>query len=122
VNVLTGIYQPEAGEIFLDGTAVKFPSSEAAAAAGLSAIHQETVLFDELTVAETLKFKRKAILVISHSFAEIFRSADRCTVFRDGQFVGAGQMREGRIAAELAGDATTPEALVRAAAGLGEAA
>lgn len=51
-----------------------------------------------------------------------FRSADRCAVFRDGQFVGAGQMREGRIAAELAGDATTPEALVRAAAGLGEAA
>ena len=83
---------------------MKFPDSKAAAAAGVSAIHQETVLFDELTVAET------------------FRIADRHTVSRDGQFVRAGQMREGRIAAELAGDAMTPEALVRAAAGLGEAA
>ncbi len=47
MKVPTGIYQPETGEIFLDGTAVKFPSSEAAAAAGLSAIHQKTVLVDE---------------------------------------------------------------------------
>jgi len=181
VKVLTGIYQPDAGQIILNGQEVRFPSSDAAAAAGVTAIHQETVLFDELTVAEniwlghapktrwglidlatqraraaeilasigaqidpdiklrdlgiaqrhlvaiaralsidaqvvimdeptaalshkeiqelydlveTLKAKGRAILFISHKFDEIFRIADRYTVFRDGQFVGAGAMSE----------------------------
>jgi rhamnose transport system ATP-binding protein len=181
VKVLTGIYQPDAGTITLDGRAVRFPSADAAARAGVTAIHQETVLFDELTVAEniwlghaprgrfglidlaaqragaariltsigaridpdqrlrdlgiasrhlvaiaralsiearvvimdeptaalshteieelyalvaTLKAQGKAILFISHKFDEIFRIADRYTVFRDGQFVGAGAIGE----------------------------
>ena len=41
-----------------------------------------------------LKAEGKAILFISHKFDEIFRIADRYTVFRDGQFVGAGPMAE----------------------------
>lgn len=179
VKVLTGVYQPEAGSITIDGTEVKFPTAQAASAAGVTAIHQETVLFDEMTVAEniwlghaprtrlglidrramrdgavrllegigaklnpdlrlrdlgiaskhlvaiaralsidarvvimdeptaalshkeihelydlveTLKAQGKAILFISHKFDEIFRIADRYTVFRDGQFVGQGEM------------------------------
>jgi rhamnose transport system ATP-binding protein len=181
VKVLTGIYQPDEGIIELDGQPVHFPTADAAAKAGVTAIHQETVLFDDLTVAEniwlghaprtrwglidrsamrsgaarlldsigaklspdarlgelgiasrhmvaiaralsiearivvldeptaalshkeihelydlveTLKTQGKAILFISHKFDEIFRIADRYTVFRDGQFVGAGLMSE----------------------------
>ncbi|WP_108259054.1 sugar ABC transporter ATP-binding protein [Mangrovicoccus ximenensis] len=181
VKCLTGIYQPDEGEIRLDGTALRFPTPQAAAAAGVTAIHQETVLFDDLTVAENiflghaprtrfglidkgemrrkaaailkgigaeidpdvllkdlgiaskhlvaisralsidarvvimdeptaalshkeieelyelvdeLKRQGKAILFISHKFDEIFRISDRYTVFRDGQFVGAGRMAE----------------------------
>lgn len=195
VKVLTGIYQPDAGEILMNGTPAQFNSSEAAAAAGVTAIHQETVLFDELTVAEniwlghapktkwglidlkaqrakavdllaaigaqidpdillrelgiaqrhlvaiaralsidaqvvimdeptaalshkeiqelydlveTLKAKGKAILFISHKFDEIFRIADRYTVFRDGQFVGAGLMKdtdEGKLVQMMVGRA-----------------
>ncbi|MFC0158760.1 sugar ABC transporter ATP-binding protein [Mameliella alba] len=177
VKILTGIYQPDGGEIRVDGSARRFPSPQDAADAGITAIHQETVLFDELTVAEniflghaprnrwglidwprmrreaetilrgigaqvdpdhplrdlgiankhlvaiaralsidarvvimdeptaalshkeieelyelveTLKAQGKAILFISHKFDEIFRIADLYTVFRDGQFVGAG--------------------------------
>ncbi len=46
---------------------------------------------DELyELVETLKAQGKAILFISHKFDEIFRIADRYTVFRDGAFVGDG--------------------------------
>jgi rhamnose transport system ATP-binding protein len=193
VKILTGIYQPDAGEIRLDGRAVHFASSDAAARAGVTAIHQETVLFDDLTVAENiylghaprggfglidwpamrrgaadllarigatldpdmrlrdlgiaskhlvaiaralsidarvvimdeptaalshkeiqetyalverLKAEGKAILFISHKFDEIFRIADRYTVFRDGAFVGAGDIAdvtEGQIVRMMVG-------------------
>ncbi len=179
VKVLTGVYQPDAGTIAIDGAAVHFPTAQAASLAGVTAIHQETVLFDELSVAENiwlghaprtrfglidrkamrdgavrlldgigatldpdlrlrdlgiaskhlvaiaralsidarvvimdeptaalshkeihelyelvekLKAQGKAILFISHKFDEIFRIADRYTVFRDGQFIGQGEM------------------------------
>lgn len=179
VKILTGIYQPDGGTIRVDGAAARFPTAQDAAAAGITAIHQETVLFDELSVAENiflghaprgrfglidtarmmaaardilhgigaeidpsvrlrdlgiankhlvaiaralsidarvvimdeptaalshkeieelyelvekLKGQGKAILFISHKFDEIFRIADRYTVFRDGQFVGAGRI------------------------------
>lgn len=181
VKVLTGIYQPDAGQIELNGQVVKFATAADAAAAGITAIHQETVLFDDLTVTEniwlghaprgrfglidwaqarpgavelldsihakldpdarlrdlgiaskhlvaiaralsidarvvimdeptaalshkeihelydlveTLKAQGKAILFISHKFDEIFRIADNFTVFRDGQFVGAGAIAD----------------------------
>ncbi|MBB4121952.1 sugar ABC transporter ATP-binding protein [Martelella radicis] len=177
VKILTGIYQPDGGAITMDGKAVTFPTAEAASEHGVTAIHQETVLFDALTVAENifighaptnrfglidwkqihdrardildsigaridprhrlselgianrhmvavaralsvdarvvimdeptaalsqkeieelyelvekLKADGKAILFISHKFDEIFRIADRYTVFRDGEMVGEG--------------------------------
>jgi rhamnose transport system ATP-binding protein len=70
-------------------------------------IEARVVIMDEPTAAlshkeihelydlvERLKAEGKAILFISHKFDEIFRIADRYTVFRDGQFVGAGRMAE----------------------------
>ncbi|WP_417241819.1 sugar ABC transporter ATP-binding protein [Celeribacter sp.] len=181
VKILTGIYQPDGGQILLDGAPVRFAVAQDASNAGVTAIHQETVLFDELSVAENiyighapkgrfglidraamrdkaaeilngigaridpmvklkdlgiasrhlvaiaralsvdarvvimdeptaalsqkeieelyelvevLKKQGKAILFISHKFDEIFRISDRYTVFRDGQFVGAGDMAD----------------------------
>ena len=55
VKILTGIYQPDAGEIRLDGAPVALPERRTPpSAAGITAIHQETVLFDELSVAENI--------------------------------------------------------------------
>ncbi len=54
VKILTGIYQPDAGEIRLNGTPVSLPTAHSASKAGITAIHQETVLFDELSVAENI--------------------------------------------------------------------
>ena len=182
VKVLTGIHRPDAGTIRVDGRAVSFAGPRDASDAGITAIHQETVLFDELSVAENvwlghaprgrfglidrramergakallvrvgaegldpatrlkdlgiaskhlvaiaralsiearvvvmdeptaalsrqeieelyalverLKADGKAILFISHKFDEIFRIADRYTVFRDGEPAGAGRIDE----------------------------
>ncbi|WP_245897929.1 sugar ABC transporter ATP-binding protein [Pseudoprimorskyibacter insulae] len=181
VKILTGIYQPDGGAITVDGTPVRFRAAQDAADHGITAIHQETVLFDDLSVAENiflghapksrfglidtsaqrhmaaeilrgigaeidpdarlrdlgiaskhlvaisralsidarvvimdeptaalshkeihelydlveqLKAQGKAILFISHKFDEIFRIADRYTVFRDGQFVAEGRIDE----------------------------
>lgn len=178
VKILTGIYQPDEGTISLDGQPVTLASAQDAFQRGITAIHQETVLFDDLTVAENiwlghaprkflglidwaamnaksrelldsmhakhiapdarlrdlsiankhlvavaramsivaqvvimdeptaalsakeinelyelvglLKAQGKAILFISHKFDEIYKIADRFTVFRDGEFVGEG--------------------------------
>lgn len=181
VKVLTGIYQPDAGQITLDGKPVTFATAGDATDAGITAIHQETVLFDELSVAENifighaprtkwglidwpnlrkraaeildridaqldpmmplselgiankhlvaiaralsvdarvvvmdeptaalsqkeieelydlvdrLKAEGRAILFISHKFDEVFRIADRFTVFRDGEPAGDGAMKD----------------------------
>ena len=177
VKVLTGIYQPDEGDIHIYGTRHQLRTPHEAAAVGITAIHQETVLFDELSVGENifighaprnrfglidvasmmakasalldqigadinpatplkelgiankhlvaiaralsidanivimdeptaalshkeieetyalvekLKAEGKAILFISHKFDEIFRIADRYTVYRDGQAIGHG--------------------------------
>ncbi|KKC33770.1 sugar ABC transporter ATP-binding protein [Devosia psychrophila] len=181
VKTMTGIYQPDTGEIRVAGKLVTLPTAHSASAAGITAIHQETVLFDELTVAENiyighaptnrfgmidwktmraeakatldsmaagvdpdiklkelgiakkhlvavaralsvdaqvvimdeptaalsqkeieelyvlielLKQDGKAILFISHKFDEIYRIADRFTVFRDGELVGKGLIKD----------------------------
>jgi rhamnose transport system ATP-binding protein len=54
VKILTGIYRPTEGEILIDGQPVSFTSAQDAIDVGVTAIHQETVLFDELTVAENI--------------------------------------------------------------------
>lgn len=182
VKVLTGIYQPDAGEVVLDGKPVTLGSAHKAFELGITAIHQETVLFDDLSVAENiylghapktrfgtidwalmrknarqvlgdmgaghidaetrlrdlsiankhlvavaramsidaevvimdeptaalshkeiedlfvlielLKEDGKAVLFISHKFDEIYRIADRFTVFRDGEMIGKGLIDE----------------------------
>jgi rhamnose transport system ATP-binding protein len=54
VKILTGIYQADSGVVRIDGKEVSLPTAEAAQELGITAIHQETVLFDELTVAENI--------------------------------------------------------------------
>jgi rhamnose transport system ATP-binding protein len=59
VKTLTGIYQPDSGAIELAGTPVRFASAQQAMRAGITAVHQETVMFDELTVAENIYVGRQ---------------------------------------------------------------
>jgi rhamnose transport system ATP-binding protein len=59
VKTLTGIYQPDGGTITLGGKEVRFGSAQEAMRAGITAVHQETVMFDELTVAENIYVGRQ---------------------------------------------------------------
>jgi rhamnose transport system ATP-binding protein len=54
VKILTGIYVPDAGEVTVAGEKRHFVSPRDSWAAGIAAIHQETVMFDELSVAENI--------------------------------------------------------------------
>ena len=54
VKILTGIYTPDSGTIMVGGLPRQFSSPRDSWAAGIAAIHQETVMFDELSVAENI--------------------------------------------------------------------
>lgn len=54
MNVLGGIYQPEEGEIFVDGQKVDLNSPKDAERVGISFIHQELLYFESQTVAENI--------------------------------------------------------------------
>ncbi|MBV8591612.1 MAG: sugar ABC transporter ATP-binding protein, partial [Acetobacteraceae bacterium] len=54
VKIMTGIYQPDGGQMRLDGKPLVLRSPEEAFAAGITDIHQETVLFEDLSVAENI--------------------------------------------------------------------
>jgi len=54
VKTLTGVYQPDAGEICIDGKPVHIASPTVAQQLGISVIHQESVVFDALSVAENI--------------------------------------------------------------------
>src|SRR6266550_1459551 len=58
IKILTGVYQPDEGEIRLDGAPVRFASPRSALAAGISVVHQERNLIPQFTVAENILLER----------------------------------------------------------------
>ena len=54
MKVLGGVYQAEEGEIFLDGKKVSIRTPSEATELGVSFIHQELSLFDELDIATNI--------------------------------------------------------------------
>ena len=67
VKVLTGVYQPDEGAILLDGREIRLANAESAFRSGITAIHQETVLFDELSVTENIFLGHQ---VMKHGFLD----------------------------------------------------
>ena len=76
VKTLTGIYRPDAGTLSLDGRPVTFASPQEAMAAGITAVHQETVMFDELSVAENIYVGRQPVRGGRIDWARIEREAE----------------------------------------------
>jgi rhamnose transport system ATP-binding protein len=54
VKILSGIHQPDDGDIRIDGAAVRIASPQAARDLGIGVVHQECQVFDNLSVAENL--------------------------------------------------------------------
>ncbi|HVR74308.1 MAG TPA: ATP-binding cassette domain-containing protein, partial [Planctomycetota bacterium] len=59
MKILGGIYQPDSGEIRLRGVPVRFRSVQESLAAGITIIHQELNLADNLSVAENIFLGRQ---------------------------------------------------------------
>lgn len=54
MSMLFGMYEPDAGEIYINGKPVKFHSSNDATAQGIGMVHQHFKLVDNYTIAENI--------------------------------------------------------------------
>ncbi len=61
MKILSGIYSPDAGSIVMDGREVAFPDANAARDVGISIIHQELNLCENLSVAANMFLGREEI-------------------------------------------------------------
>jgi len=59
MKILSGVYQPDAGSILVDGTAQRINGPRAAQALGIAIIHQELMLMRDLTVAQNIFIGRE---------------------------------------------------------------
>lgn len=59
MKVIAGVYQPDGGEVRLNGVPVRFPTPLAAMQAGVSLIHQELNLAENLSVLDNLFLGRE---------------------------------------------------------------
>lgn len=59
MKIMTGIYQPDAGEIHISGQKVNLSDPRAAQALGISIIHQELFLMNHLTAAQNIYIGRE---------------------------------------------------------------
>lgn len=67
MNIISGIHQPDEGQIFIDGKRVKFRNATDASKAGIGMVHQEFMLFPELSVLDNIMMgyeKRGAVGII----------------------------------------------------------
>jgi rhamnose transport system ATP-binding protein len=77
IKILTGVEQPDAGEVRLDGETISVPSAIDAQALGIVAIYQEPMVFPDLSVAENI--------FIGHR--DLGRVVDRRRMRRDAEAV-----------------------------------
>src|SRR6266567_4198182 len=61
IKIMTGVYQPDAGELFLDGQPIHFANTRAAQEHGVAAIYQEPSLFPDLDIAENILVGRQPV-------------------------------------------------------------
>ena len=54
MNILYGLYRPDAGEILMNGRSVEFASARDAIGAGIGMVHQHFMLIPVMTVAENI--------------------------------------------------------------------
>ncbi|MGL4311966.1 MAG: sugar ABC transporter ATP-binding protein [Paracoccaceae bacterium] len=59
MKILTGVYQPDGGELRVDNVPVSVPNPHAAQALGISIIHQELFLMNHLTAAQNIFIGRE---------------------------------------------------------------
>jgi len=76
IKIMTGVYQPDAGEILLDGRPVRFASTREAQENGIAAIYQEPSLFPDLDVAENIMVGRQPMRRWGIDWKAMYREAE----------------------------------------------
>lgn len=66
MNILCGLYEPDEGEIWLEGKLVRYKSPRDAIAAGIGMVHQHFMLVESLTVADNLVLGQSKKLLLEN--------------------------------------------------------
>ncbi|MCB2111732.1 MAG: sugar ABC transporter ATP-binding protein, partial [Rhodobacteraceae bacterium] len=82
MKVLTGVYQPDAGEIRVDDAVVAMHSPQLAQGMGISIIHQELFLMNHLTAAQNIFIGREPRRGMGLFVDEAKMKADAAAIFR----------------------------------------
>src|ERR1019366_9628788 len=77
VKILTGVHQPDRGRVEWRGECVNIASPMAAQAMGISVIHQESVVFEDLSVAENIFVTRRPHRIGLIRWREMYRRAGK---------------------------------------------
>ena len=78
VKVITGVHQPDTGEIYLNDRRIHFGDPREAAAHGISAIYQELSIFPDLDIAENIFVGRRPTLVSGLvDWRKIYRESEK---------------------------------------------
>jgi rhamnose transport system ATP-binding protein len=75
IKTITGVYQPDSGDIELDGQVVHFANPREAQQQGIAAIYQEPSLFPDLSIAENILVGRQPVSGGRISWRQMNRSA-----------------------------------------------
>lgn len=82
MKILTGVYQPDSGEIKVDGESVNVPTPRAAQDLGISIIHQELFLMEHLTAAQNIYIGREPRKGLGMFVDEAKMNADARLLFK----------------------------------------
>ena len=78
VKVITGVHQPDTGEIYLNDRRIHLGDPREAAAHGISAIYQELSIFPDLDIAENIFVGRRPTLVSGLvDWRKIYRESEK---------------------------------------------
>jgi rhamnose transport system ATP-binding protein len=67
IKIITGIHQPDSGQVMIDGRKAVFPDARASYDQGIAAIYQEASLFEDLSVAENIYMGHQEIRPITRN-------------------------------------------------------
>ena len=76
IKIMTGVHQPDRGEILLAGQPIAIGSAAEAQRHGIAAIYQEPLLFPDLNVAENIFISHQGRGAVAN-WRQMFREADR---------------------------------------------
>ena len=75
IKIMTGVYQPDSGEILHEGKPVTIRSTYGAQALGFAAMYQEPMVFPDLDVAENIFISHRNLGVFMN-WAKLYQSSD----------------------------------------------